>query len=132
MRTTLYYLFLAAASWGGAPPQTAKPAPAAAVRPASDAIIEADIRARFQRSKIKADNFTVKVQGGIATIEGKTKVIQRKGAATRLAKLGGARAVNNKIEVDEAAREKAANNLEKGRRRAQIKRGEVRTEATGR
>lgn len=117
------------AAWA-VPPQTAKPAAGSSVK--SDASIEADIRARFQRSKIRTDNFTVKVQGGIATIEGKTKVIQRKGVATRLAKLGGARAVNNKIEVDEAAREQAANNLEKGRRRVQVKRGEVRTEAASR
>ena len=96
----------------------------------TDAAIEADIRARFQRSKIRVEGFTVKVHGGVARIEGKTKVIQRKGTATRLAKLGGARAVENKIQVDEAARAKAADNLETGRRRAQVKRGEVRSEAT--
>jgi hypothetical protein len=97
----------------------------------TDAAIEADIRARFQRSTIRADGFTVKVVGGgVARIEGKTKVIQRKGTATRLAKLGGARAVENKIQVDEAARAKAADNLATGRRRAQVKRGEVRSEAT--
>ena len=96
----------------------------------TDAAIEADIRARFQRSRIRADGFTVKVVGGVARIEGKTKVIQRKGTATRLAKLGGARAVENKIQVDEAVRAKAADNLATGRRRAQVKRGEVRSEAT--
>lgn len=95
-----------------------------------DAAIEADIRARFLKSKIRADGFTVQVQAGVARLEGKTKVIQRKGVATRLAKLGGARAVDNRIEVDAAARERAAANLEKGRRRAQVKRGAVRTEAT--
>jgi len=96
----------------------------------TDAAIEADIRARFQRSKIRVEGFTVKVRGGVATIEGKTKVIQRKGTATRLARLGGARVVENKIQVDEAARAKAAGNLETGRRRAQVKRGEVRSETT--
>ena len=98
----------------------------------SDAALEADIRARFQRSKIGVEGFTVHVQGGVATIEGKTKVIQRKGTATRLARLAGARAVSNQIQVDEAARARAAANLEQGRRRAQVKRGEVRTQTTTR
>ena len=69
------------------------------------------------------------VQGGVATIEGKTEVIQHKGVATRLAKGGGAVAVANHIQISDAARERAAHNLETGRRRAQIKRGEVRSEA---
>jgi hypothetical protein len=86
--------------------------------------LERGIRARFNKSKIRADNFQVRVQGGVATLEGKTKVIQRKGVATRLAKLAGARAVDNRIEIDEAARQKAMENLDKGRRRAQVKRSE--------
>ena len=126
-----FILFSVVAAWGA--PPAAKPKPAAAqARQMSDAAVEADIRARFQRSKIRVDGYTVHVQGGVATIEGKTKVIQRKGAATRLAKLGGARVVHNRIEVDEAARQKAADNLEQGRRRAQVKRGEVRTQTTAR
>jgi len=39
----------------------------------------------------------VHVQGGVATIEGRTGVMQHKGVATRLAKSGGAAAVNNHI-----------------------------------
>ncbi len=93
-----------------------------------DKRIEADIRARFARSKINEDRFTVHVQGGIATIEGHTDVIQHKGVATRMAKNAGARAVVNRIEISEAARQKAAGNLATGRRRAQIKRSEPRTE----
>ena len=111
----------------GATPQKAPakpPAKATAVKP--DAEIERSIRARFAKSKIHEDNFTVKVQGGVAVIEGKTKVIQRKGVATRLAKLGGARAVENRIEIDAAARAKAAQNLSEGRRRLQVKRSETR------
>ncbi|MBV8902010.1 MAG: hypothetical protein JOZ22_00110, partial [Acidobacteriia bacterium] len=87
-----------------------------------------DIRARFARSKISVEKYQVHVQGGVATIGGKTNVIQHKGVATRLAKLGGAVAVSNHIEISEAAREKAAQNLEIGRRRAQIKRGDARSE----
>jgi len=38
-------------------------------------------------------------------------------------------AVKNNIQVSDAAKAKAAGNLEAGRRRAQIKRGDARTEA---
>jgi BON domain len=108
-----------------------KPAPQQAARPAtSDARLEAAIRAKFARSKISADKFQVHVQGGVATIEGRTDVTQHKGVATRLAKTGGALGVNNHIQVSDAAKEKAAANLEKGRRRAQIKRGDARSDSS--
>jgi len=114
--------------------QTAPRPPAAAAKsqkpPAQlDTAIEAAIRAKFAKSKIAEDKFKVRVQGGVATIEGRTGVIQHKGVATRLAKTGGAAAVNNHIQIDDAARQKAAANLEQGRRRAQIKRGDARSEA---
>ena len=109
----------------------AKP-PAAKSQPAqpkkTDAQIEAAIRAKLSASKIGADHFTVRVQGGVATLEGKTDVVQHKGTATRLAKTAGALAVNNRIQVSDAARKKASDNLEKGRRRAQISRGEPRSQ----
>ncbi len=85
--------------------------------------LEAAIRAKFAKSK-SANKFTVHVQGGVATIEGKTDVVQHKGVATRMAKTAGALAVNNHVEVSEAARKKAAGNLEEGRRRVQVKRGD--------
>ena len=97
-------------------------APAAKV---PDAQIEAVIRAKYAKSKISVNKFTVHVQGGVATIEGRTDVIQHKGTATRLARTGGAVAVVNKIQLSQAARDKANLNLEKGRRRAQVKRGET-------
>jgi hypothetical protein len=103
------------------------PAKAAPARPA-DAQIEAAIRARFAKSKIAANGFTVRVQGGVATLEGRTEIVQHKGTATRLAKSGGAVAVNNRIQVSDAARRKAAAPLENGRRRAQIQRGEPRSQ----
>ena len=68
------------------------------------------------------------MQGGVATLEGKTDVVQHKGSATRMAKAAGAIAVNNRIQVSDAAKQKSADNLEQGRRRAQIKRGEARSE----
>jgi hypothetical protein len=117
-------------------PSTSKSAPPAHTRPvvaapshAPDAEIERTIRAKFAASKISADKFTVKVQNGVATIEGKSDVVQHKGTATRLAKNGGAIKVVNKIQLSDAAKQKASQNLEKGRRRAQIKRGDARTDA---
>jgi hypothetical protein len=68
------------------------------------------------------------VQGGVATWEGKTEVLQHKGAATRMAKTAGAKAVVNNIKVSDAAKDKAAGNLEEGRRRAQVKRGDPRSQ----
>jgi len=96
--------------------------------PLSDREVEAAIRARFARSKIAEDRLQVRVQGGVATLEGHTNVIQHKGTATRLARAAGARQVVNKIELSEAARDRAAANLAQGRRRAQIKRSEPRSE----
>jgi osmotically-inducible protein OsmY len=103
-----------------------KPAAGAAVRTAPDAEIERKIRERFARSKAATeDKFQVRVQGGVATIEGRTDVIQRKAAATRMAKAAGARQINNRIQVSEQARQRSAANLSTGRRRAQVKRTEV-------
>src|ERR1017187_6182514 len=69
-----------------------------------DARLESAIRAKFAKSKIDADKFQVHVQGGVATIEGRTDVMQHKGVATRLAKSGGAVAVNNHIQISDAAK----------------------------
>jgi hypothetical protein len=124
----LAVFFPVAAQQHPAPPvhQRAIPAkPSAPARP-TDAQIEAAIRVKMAKSKINSEKFRFKVQGGVATIEGKTDVIQRKGAATRMAKTAGAIAVNNHIEISEAAKERAAANLETGRRRVQIKRGDTR------
>jgi hypothetical protein len=99
----------------------AKSAPTAAL---PDSVIEQNIRARFAKSKISADNFQVKVQGGVATIEGKTDIIQHKGAATRIAHTCGATVIN-KIQISEAARQKAAGNLSKGRKQAELKKSVV-------
>lgn len=105
---------------------TARQAPA---RPKlSDAQLEAAIRAKFAKSKINADKFTVHVQGGIATVDGRTDVIQHKGVATRMCRTAGAVAVTNRVQISEAARQKAAGNLEQGRRRVQVKRGDLRSQ----
>ena len=100
------------------------------VRPAgkpalTDVELEKAIRDRFAKSKCALDKFTVRVQGGVATLEGKTDVVQRKGTATRMARTAGAHKVINKIQVSEAARDKASATLATGRRRAQIKRSDA-------
>lgn len=90
-----------------------------------DAQLEKDISARFAASKISTHHFQVRVQGGVATIEGQTDVLQHKGTATRLAKSAGAIKVVNHIAVSQAAKDKAAKNLAAGRRRAQVKRSDA-------
>lgn len=100
-----------AASAGATVP---KAAPQARALP--DSVIERNIRAKLARSKVSlTDHFTVSVHNGVAVLEGKTNVIQHKGVATRLAKSGGAVAVQNRIQVSEAARAKAAARLAKYR-----------------
>jgi osmotically-inducible protein OsmY len=94
-------------------PAVAKPQPVVAKVP--DAQIERTIRAKFGKSKINVEHFTVSVKDGIATIDGKTNVIQHKGVATRLARTGGALAVQNHIQISEEARAKAAAKLAKYR-----------------
>jgi hypothetical protein len=80
-----------------------------------DAQVERAIREKFAKSKISVEHFTVSVQNGVSTIDGKTNVIQHKGVATRLAKTGGAVTVKNRIEVSENAKAKAAAKLAKYR-----------------
>jgi hypothetical protein len=114
-----------------APAQTKSPTKAKAPPPQGttapqDVQIEKDIRARLAKSVIGKDGLTVRVQGGIAYWEGTTNVVQHKGAATRMAKSAGAKKIVNNIKVGDEAKQKAAANLDQGRRRAQVKRSEPR------
>ena len=93
----------------------------------TDTAINASIKERLARSKIGKNGFKYKVSGGIVTWEGKTDVIQHKGAATRMAKSAGARAVVNNIQISDAAKAKA--NLDTGRRRVQVTRSDPRSTA---
>jgi hypothetical protein len=102
--------------------------PAQGTTAAEDKVLEAKIREKLAKSKIGKDGFKVRVQGGVAYWEGKTEVVQHKGAATRMAKTSGAKKVVNNIQISDAAKDKAAENLEQGRRRAQVKRGDARTD----
>jgi hypothetical protein len=120
--TTTSVLLLASIVTGWAGSSSSSPSVnRAATANLSDAQIERDIKARLARSpKISLDKFTVKVQGGIATFEGKTNVIQHKGVATRMAKAAGAKAVVNNIQISDAARKAAADRLAEGRKKAVV------------
>ena len=109
--------------FGANQPKPAAKSPTPAV---SDLKIEQTLKAKLAKSKIGANHFTFRVQGGIVYWNGSTNVLQHKGAATRMAKSSGAKAVVNHIQVSEAARTKARANLTEGRRRVQVKRSETR------
>ena len=105
-----------------------KPVPGLGASALQDKATESVIRAKLAKSKIGKDGFMVRVQGGVAYWDGSTNVVQHKGAATRMAKTAGAKKVVNNIKVSDAAKETASANLEQGRRRAQVKRGEARSQ----
>jgi hypothetical protein len=86
----------------------------------TDAELESKIHTKLAKSKVGKDGFTFHVKGGVVTWEGKTNVIQHKGAATRMARTAGAVEVVNNIKISDEAREKAAGNLS-GVRRATVK-----------
>ena len=122
----LFALALVSAVLSAQAPKTAPPKPATAISSQEDQRIEGVIRAKLAKSKIGKNGFTIRVQGGVAYWEGTTNVVQHKGTATRMAKTSGAKRVVNNIKVSDAAKAQAAENLDQGRRRAQIVRGEKR------
>jgi len=81
-----------------------------------DVELKKTIEDRFARSAIAVDKFKVEVNDGVARITGKTDVMQHKGVATRLAKSMGARAVQNDVEITDAARRRAAERLLQGKK----------------
>jgi hypothetical protein len=139
MKLTLTAFLLGAALLGAqsksAATKSAAPRPASsglatsqATSAQEDKVIEGSIRGKLAKSKIGRDGFTVHVQGGVAFWEGATGIVQHKGAATRMAKSSGAKRVVNNIKVSDEAKEKAAGNLEQGRRRARVKRSDSRSQ----
>ncbi len=82
--------------------------PAASDAHLSDAQIDAAIHAKLAKSKMAGEGWTVHVHNRTATWEGKTNIIQHKGAATRMAHTAGATQVINNIKIGEEARKKAA------------------------
>ena len=79
----------------------------------SDAEINTMLKAKLARSKIGADGFKFSVQGGIVYIDGRTEIPQHKGAATRMARTSGAKAVVNRIVVGDGAKQRTTANLKK-------------------
>lgn len=74
--------------------------------PQSDGSIQQAIQKRFAASKIGTNGFQVEVKNGIAILRGEAQVPQHKGVATRLAKLAGAREVDNQITISPSARQR--------------------------
>jgi hypothetical protein len=128
MRPLLLIVLLSSLAFAAGP--AAAPSPKAAPI-LSDSVIEQNIRARFAKSKISAEKFSVRVQGGVAVVEGTTNVVQRKGVATRLAKAGGARAVDNRIRIGEQARKEAAEKLAEHRKPTRSATSPVRSAPAG-
>jgi len=127
----LVLYFVLGGSQTKAPPSKAplsRPVTSQGTSSQEDKAIESAIRVKLAKSKIGKDGFTVRVQGGVAFWEGSTGVVQHKGAATRMAKSSGAKRVVNNIKISDEAKEKAAGNLEQGRRRAQVKRSDPRSQ----
>ncbi len=81
-----------------------------------DVELKKAIEERFARSAIAVNHFRVEVKDGVARIMGKTDVMQHKGVATRLAKSMGAKAVKNEVEITDAARQRAAEQLLRGKK----------------
>ncbi len=126
-KIAICYLFSALLAFGATVPKAVQRS-GAGVSAQGDAAIENAIKAKLAKSKIGADHFKVRVQGGIAYWEGSTDVIQHKGAATRMAKTAGAKAVVNNITIGQAAREQAKARLKSARKPAKVKRGDPRSE----
>ncbi len=104
-------ILLPVAAWAANTPNSR--AATAQTRPAlSDAQIDAAIKVKLSKSKIGQDGFKARVQGGVVYWEGTTNVIQHKGAATRMAKTAGARAVVNNIKISESGHRGAARSAE--------------------
>ncbi len=91
----------------------------------SDAEIERAMKAKLAKSKLSSDHFTFTVVKGVATIEGKTSVIQHKGVMTRIAKASGATAVRNNILISDAAKVKSMAPLAKIRTNLPVPRATV-------
>jgi hypothetical protein len=124
-------LLVAIAGWSQASPAVHAGTQKTAESRMSDSQIEGVIRAKLAKSKLVADGFTVHVKNRVATWEGKTNVIQHKGAATRMAKTAGATSVVNNIKISDEARRKAAERLAKYRAgNAPVKRATLVTDSS--
>ena len=119
-RVVSFFLLTLTVVFGGAPPVKSAAA--------NDAAIESAIRAKYARSKIAADKFKFRVQGGVVYWDGTTDIPQRKGAATRMAKTAGATRVVNNIQISDSGKAKARAHLQKAHTAQVLKRGEPRSQ----
>ena len=118
MRTFLVTLSLALWSWAG---QASTLTKSHSQGKFSDAEIEATIKAKLAKSKIGKEGFQVHIKDGVATWTGTTKVMQHKGAATRMAKTAGAIKVVNNIKVSEQDAAKTMGNITGAPRHVEVK-----------
>ncbi|MBI3425922.1 MAG: BON domain-containing protein [Acidobacteria bacterium] len=82
-----------------APVKTEKKAKATVVK--SDAEIQADIQKRLAAApKLKAENISATVAGGVATFTGTVKNSGSKGGVSSLARAAGAKSVVNNITIE--------------------------------
>jgi len=112
----LAILFLSAAMLFAQPRARSVDRPASAQPHLTDAQIQSRIQAKLSKSKIGRNGFKFTTVNGVTTIEGKANVIQHKGAATRMARTAGARAVVNNIQISDEARAAARSKLSASRR----------------
>lgn len=103
--------------------QPAGQAAQAAKSTTTDAVIEATLRSKLAKSKVGADGFRFRVQNGVVYWDGSTNVVQHKGAATRMAKTSGARAVVNNIAISESARKASVAGLHESPRKIKVQSG---------
>lgn len=73
-----------------------------------DSTLAEAVRRAIGRSKIRIDGLRVRAERGVVILEGRADVVQHKAVATRLAKRAGARWVDNRIQLTEAARQRLA------------------------
>lgn len=66
-----------------------------------DALIHRRLQSRLARTTLRHDTVQFRVVGGVATLEGTVRNVQRKGVATRLARESGAAEVVNLLRVDD-------------------------------
>lgn len=119
-------LTLSAALLSGQSPAARPAAPPVKTPASTDVELEAAIQRRFEQSKIGANGFTVRVRNGVAILEGRTEIPQHKGTASRLARLAGARKVDNRIQVSRQARQQASSRVRSEPRRVHVRRSEPR------
>jgi len=99
LRLPILAVALLAPVVAAAPASNSKAAAAPSHLAVGDAQLDSTIRTKLAKSKIGKDGFRFRVQRGVVTWEGNTRVPQHKGAATRMARTSGASQVVNNIKV---------------------------------